>query len=90
MKLDTLLNKLCCPFDHAELNLKIISRNIEDYVLEGILTCTSCRRVYPIIKGIPIMSPDEYRQADLEAPVLQKWSLHLEGKSIKNFKLLSE
>ena len=56
----SLIKKLACPFDKKDLDLKII-RQEGDTIVEGIFTCTHCKRYYPIIYGIPIMSPDEYR-----------------------------
>jgi len=73
MKLETILNKLCCPFDKGDLNLEIVTQDIEENILEGILSCTECKRIYPIVKGIPIMNPDEYREFDMEKPMLEKW-----------------
>jgi SAM-dependent methyltransferase len=32
-------------------------------IIEGVLTCTQCRRQYPIIAGIPRMLPDSLRDA---------------------------
>lgn len=84
MKFET-IEKLCCPFDKHDLDLKIILKDSEN-VLEGWLTCPSCTRIYPIIKGIPIMNPDEYREAHLEQPVLDRWQKQLEGKEIKDFR----
>ena len=66
------LLKLACPFDKHDLNIRIITQDQEE-ILEGILTCTECQRYYPIVHGIPIMSPDEYREASLETPLLEKW-----------------
>jgi len=73
MKLETILNKLCCPFDKGDLSLEIVTQDIEENILEGILSCTECKRIYPIVKGIPIMNPDEYREFDMEKPMLEKW-----------------
>jgi uncharacterized protein YbaR (Trm112 family) len=87
MKPET-INKLCCPFDKADLSLQIITQDIEKNILEGLLSCKQCNRYYPIIKGIPIMSPDEYRELDLEQPVIESWKNHLEGKEMKNFRLI--
>lgn len=87
MKLKT-IEKLCCPFDRAEIELNIITKDIEENVIEGFLTCRKCKRIYPIIKGIPIMNPDEYRELELEKPLLDRWQKHLEGKSIENFRLV--
>ncbi len=86
MRLET-IHKLCCPFDKEDLELKIISRDLSGQVIEGVLTCTHCRRYYPIISGIPIMSPDEYRQKELEAPVVSKWDAELNDPA-SGFKLL--
>lgn len=87
MKLKT-VKKLCCPFDHADLELKIITRDASEDILEGILLCADCRRVYPIISGIPIMSPDKYREFKLEQPLLEKWNKFLGGKRIENFRVV--
>lgn len=72
MKL-SLLEKLCCPFDKGDLDLKIFTQNEKKHVLEGLMTCTTCKRYYPIIYGVPIMTPDEYRQQELEQPHVKKW-----------------
>lgn len=80
------LNKLCCPFDKHDLSIKIFKQEQED-ILEGILTCSHCQRYYPIVHGIPIMSPDEYRQSELEIPLLAKWG---EGLLMKNGKPVFE
>lgn len=82
MKLET-INKLCCPFDKADLSLQIITQEVSKNILEGILSCKQCNRYYPIIKGVPIMSPDEYREFDLEQPVIESWTNLLEEKELK-------
>jgi hypothetical protein len=46
-------------------------------------------RIYPVVKGIPIMSPDEYREFKLEQPLLKRWEAHLNGKKVENFRMLS-
>lgn len=84
------IKKLCCPFDKADLELTIISQDISEKVLEGFLVCIECKRIYPIVKGIPIMSPDEYRELELEQPLLEKWQNHLKGKSIENFRIVEQ
>lgn len=84
----TLLNDLCCPIDKQDLDISIFVKNETGDILEGILTCKTCNRYYPIIYGIPIMSPDEYRQKALEEPILKKWGLELENNSIDTFLLL--
>lgn len=67
------IDKLCCPFDRQDLALRIYTQNTEGNILEGVLSCAACARAYPIVHGIPIMSPDEYRQPGLEQPILQAW-----------------
>tara|TARA_R110002020_G_scaffold38849_4_gene116280 strand:+ start:1578 stop:1862 length:285 start_codon:yes stop_codon:yes gene_type:complete len=89
MKLET-IEKLCCPFDKQDLELKTILTDEQGSIIEGWLTCKTCSRLYPIIKGIPIMNPDEYREAHLEQPVLDRWQNQLEGKEIKGFRLLDK
>lgn len=72
MKLRTIA-KLCCPFDKQYLDLQILTQDLEQTVIEGILTCATCKRSYPIVYGVPIMAPDEYRQNTLERPVIERW-----------------
>ena len=81
------IEKLCCPFDKSDLDLKIISQDIHNNIKEGMLSCTQCNRYYPIVSGIPIMNPDEYREFTLEIPLLEKWQEHLPNKSFNNFRL---
>lgn len=78
MKLETILNKLCCPFDKAELTLQILEKDDKGNVIKGLLNCVECQRIYPIISGIPIMTPDEYRESQLEAPLIEQWTKELE------------
>lgn len=81
------IDKLCCPFDHADLKLTIISNDIQENIVEGTLVCSSCSRIYPIVSGIPIMSPDEYREFKLEKPLLERLT---KEKISDNFRLISE
>jgi uncharacterized protein YbaR (Trm112 family) len=74
MRLKT-IDKLCCPFDKQDLDLRVLVKDIDGNILEGILTCTECKRKYPIVYGVPIMSPDEYRQMELEQPIMEQWKL---------------
>jgi uncharacterized protein YbaR (Trm112 family) len=84
------INKLCCPFDKADLHLQIVSKDLEENIIEGILSCDQCKRYYPIVKGVPIMSPDEYREYKLEQPLLDNWQEHLQNRQVENFRLLSQ
>jgi len=72
-----LLKKLCCPFDKADLEVSVFLEDDEQEIQEGLLTCSTCNRYFPIIYGIPIMTPDEYRQKALEAPVMKRWGLEI-------------
>ncbi|HYF69862.1 MAG TPA: Trm112 family protein [Ohtaekwangia sp.] len=80
------LNKLACPFDKRDLSVKIFKQDQEE-IKEGILICSHCQRYYPIVHGIPVMSPDEYRQVELEIPLLARWG---ETLLIKNGKPVFE
>jgi len=82
MKLNTIA-KLCCPFDKQDLQLQILAQDIDQNVIEGILSCSTCLRKYPIIYGVPIMSPDEYRQITLEQPVVDRWKLEYNLDTVK-------
>lgn len=87
MKLST-INKLCCPFDKSDLTLTRISEDTEERILEGWLHCPQCKRIYPIVKGIPIMNPDAYREFEMEKPLFEKWQKQLKGKEVKDFRLM--
>ena len=69
MKLKT-IKKLCCPFDKHDLSLEVITQDTGQDILEGILSCNTCKRKYPIVYGVPIMTPDEYRELRLEQTLL--------------------
>ncbi|MBP1928809.1 uncharacterized protein YbaR (Trm112 family) [Methanolinea mesophila] len=51
---------LCCPVCKGDLTLAVTQEN-DDEILEGTLTCASCRVSYPIEDGIPDLIP---RNAD--------------------------
>ncbi|MDO5510845.1 MAG: Trm112 family protein [Weeksellaceae bacterium] len=76
-----LFQKMCCPFDKHDLDLKIFLEDDDNNILEGLLTCKHCERYFPIIYSIPIMTPDEYRQKQLEEPILQRWGLRADHQS---------
>ncbi|MBN3583410.1 hypothetical protein JYB64_13510 [Algoriphagus aestuarii] len=81
-----LLEKLCCPFDKSNLKIQVIQETDSEEIIEGLLTCDSCERYFPIIYGIPIMTPDEYREKSLELPNLERWGLEMDTKT-NSFKL---
>lgn len=65
-----------------DLDIKIFSRHEEGEIIEALMTCPECKRYFPVIYGIPIMTPDEFREKALEEPSLKKWGLRLkEGSS---------
>jgi uncharacterized protein YbaR (Trm112 family) len=68
----SLLDKICCPFDRHELEIKIITKDQEYNIIEGLLSCNHCNRMYPIIHGVPVMTPDEYRVPAIEQPILER------------------
>ncbi|WP_179352210.1 Trm112 family protein [Winogradskyella vidalii] len=86
MRLNT-IEKLCCPFDKSDLTLRIITKEDTDNIKEGILSCAHCKRVYPIVSGVPIMNPDEFRDFEREAPMLEKWEQHLVDNHADTFKI---
>lgn len=70
--------------DKEDLNLRVFVKHENGEIFEALLTCPECGRYYPVIYGIPIMTPDEYRDKSIEAPTLKKWGLNLkEGDSVK-------
>lgn len=87
MRLKT-IEKLCCPFDKSDLTLRIFTKDEHDNIFEGILLCTECSRVYPIVSGIPIMSPDEFRDFRLEQPMFDKWEKLLNENPENKFKVI--
>lgn len=86
MKIKT-IDKLCCPFDKADLKLDIIEQTLEKDIRLGSLTCSQCRRFYPIISGIPIMNPDEYRDLKIESIYYKYLKLEESNRKMENFRL---
>ncbi|MFO7845991.1 MAG: hypothetical protein R6V27_05455 [Balneolaceae bacterium] len=79
--------KLCCPIDNHDLDIKIFMKHDDGEIIEALLTCSECSRYFPVIYGVPIMTPDEYRDTSLEAPLLKKWNLSLPDDSPEPFLL---
>ena len=81
---ESFAEKLCCPMDKHHLDMRVFVKQENGEITEALLTCQECGRYYPVIYGIPIMTPDEYRDKSIEAPTLKKWGLNLtEGESGK-------
>ena len=69
----TMIDILACPIDKTHpLELVTINEN-DDIISEGILSCTKCKRFYPIIEDIPIMLPDELRDKNQEINFLTRF-----------------
>jgi len=83
----SMIDILVCPFDKQTLTLKIFAKDLEGAIIEGLFTCPHCQRYYPIVQGIPIMTPDEYREPALEKPILKRWEGQLDGYKVRNFQL---
>lgn len=83
----SLVEKLCCPIDKEDLDMRVFVKHEDGEIIEALLTCPSCSRYYPVIYGIPIMTPDEYRDKTLEEPVLRKWGMYLKGNEQRPFLL---
>lgn len=79
------LDKLCCPFDKYNLEITKIIHEISGEIIEGFLICQECNHIFPIINGIPVLIPDEYRDQQLEENFYQKWQLFLKENEVKNF-----
>jgi uncharacterized protein YbaR (Trm112 family) len=79
--------KLCCPVDKHTLNLKVFRTDSEDNLLEGVFSCPLCHRYYPVVYGVPIMTPDEYREKALEEPMLLKWGIQPDAENSTPFLL---
>lgn len=86
----SLLDKLCCPIDKHDLEVNIFTENEEGEVLEALLSCPQCSRYFPVVYGIPILIPDEYRDEGLEKPMLRKWGFTLTEAEGDGLPLLSD
>jgi uncharacterized protein YbaR (Trm112 family) len=76
-----LLNKLACPMDKQDLQVTIHLTDTAGNIIEGMLHCQHCNRQYPIIYGLPILAPDEYREPALENSATQHWPKELPATS---------
>ena len=85
-----LLEKLCCPIDKQDLEINIFNEAEDGEILEGLLSCPECKRYFPVIYGIPILIPDEYRDESLEKPLLKKWGFQLTESEDSELPLLEK
>jgi len=67
-----LMDILACPIcKHYPLDLKVFDSDTE--IKDGIISCSSCGRWYPIIDSIPQMLPDDRRDENSDVQFLLKW-----------------
>lgn len=71
------IDKLCCPIDKHELDIRVFTKHDNGEIIEALLTCPECSRYFPLIYGIPIMIPDEYRDKTIEGNTLKRWGFEL-------------
>ncbi len=74
----SMFNKLCCPVDQNDLEIQVVTEDEEGEILEALMSCPECGRYFPVIYGIPILIPDEYRDEEMEQPLLEQWGYQLE------------
>jgi len=67
-----LLDILVCPIDKSSLSLTVFIEE-GDEIVEGILVCSSCKRLYPIIDRIPVLLQEELRDKEIEDKFMQRW-----------------
>ena len=85
-----LFEKLCCPIDKHDLDIDIINESEDEEILEALLSCPECDRYFPVIYGIPILIPDEYRDESMEKPLLKKWGYELTEGDDSGLPLIEE
>lgn len=76
----SLLDRLCCPFDKNDLTVQVFNETEDQVIIEGVLNCSCCERYFPIIYGIPIMTPDQYREKSLEISTMKRWGLEFDTR----------
>lgn len=56
-----LLKILSCPYNedsHLEMSVR---KKENDEIIEGVLKCEKCERIFPIINGVPYLLPDDLK-----------------------------
>ena len=86
----SMLDILACPIDkHYPLELEEF-KTVEDskinevLIQEGMLSCPSCNRFFPIMDEIPILLPDELRDKQKDIEFLKIWREKIPEKIIKH------
>jgi len=77
-----LMDVLACPIDkHYPLDLHVFEKK-DGEVEEGIIFCSKCGRVYPIIRKIPELLPDDMRDVESDVAFLKKWHKKLRENNV--------
>lgn len=76
--------------DKHELKITIFTETKDGQILEALMSCPRCSRYFPVIYGIPILLPDEYRDKTLEEPLLKKWGFTLRESDGREFPELKD
>lgn len=63
----SLADKLVCPVDNHELELRMYSRGSSYNTVEGIYSCTCCKRYYNVANGVPV-----FKAAPTSIPVISE------------------
>ena len=85
----SMLDILACPIDkHYPLELEefktVKDSNINEVLIqEGMLSCPSCNRFFPIMDESPILLPDELRDKQKDIEFLKIWREKIPEKIIK-------
>lgn len=76
---EMLVRILVCPDCREKLQLvdvhvKRLNINEHDFeeIWEGALICSECKRIFPIIDGIPWLYPKELKREDIEEEFFKK------------------
>lgn len=60
-----LLEIVACPVCKYSLALNVVEESAEE-IIEGSLTCTNCKEIYPIERAIPNLLPPELRKSPVD------------------------
>lgn len=86
---ESLARKLCCPMDKHDLGIEVFAQDeATGEILEALMTCPRCSRYFPVIYGIPVLIPDEYRDRSLEGRLLKKWGYRLDDGTAETPRLV--
>ncbi len=68
-----MLDIIACPIDKSyPLELREFKSNVDE-VVEGVLICSRCNRIYPIVEGIPLLLQEELRDKEIEQAFMERW-----------------